>query len=670
MFIFNANTLIEYQIASIPVHHGVEILRRDMKKVLKLGDYEPNKIELIEDKTIGEEQYIIVVTDEVLTIKASDDLGFIYGLLFMSEHFLGIKPFWFWMDQETQVLEQVAIEEGEINSPHYAVKYRGWFFNDEVLLMKWQINGDSTLPWKMAYEALLRCGGNMAIPATDKNGVKNRRLASDMGLWITHHHAEPLGAEMFARAYPGKVPSYSENKALFIKLWEEAVLAQKDMKVIYNLGFRGQGDCPFWEHDQSGQYNTDEKRGALISELIAFQKEIVKKYVDKPVFCTNLYGEIMELYSEGYVHLDEDIIKIYADNGYGKMVSRRRDNHKGRIEALPQSKTDTSGIYYHASFYDLQAANHITMLPNSIDFVNKELNTVMAKGADAYWMINCSNIRPHVYYLDAIRKKWQGEELIGELHSKAFTTDYFEGNEQVAWCYNHYAKVMPQYGQEEDEHAGEQFYNENVRLFCNHIIRHQEAPLKGVYWCTGEKSLKEQVKVFGDIVRSCLTEMTAYYEKCEILSQTLTSKNKKLFDATIGLHTAIHYYCMKGLLSFERGCNAFWDKAYKEAFMALGESAEWFEKADSQLYSTTYDVWEGFYANECFADIKHTTFMVRKLMGVVREYGDNPRHYDWYRKATYPPEDREIYTLLINDNHMTDLELYEVLKKQAVGITI
>ena len=295
MFIFNANTLIEYQIASIPVHHGVEILRRDMKKVFGIGDYEQNKIELIEDKEIGEEQYRIVVTSQVVTIRASDDLGFIYGLLYMSEHFLGIKPFWFWMDQEIKVLDRVMIEEGVINSPHYVVRYRGWFFNDEVLLMKWQINGDSTLPWKMAYEALLRCGGNMAIPATDKNGVKNRRLASDMGLWITHHHAEPLGAEMFARAYPGKVPSYSENKALFIKLWEEAVLAQKDMKVIYNLGFRGQGDCPFWEHDQSGQYNTDEKRGALISELIAFQKEIVKKYVENPVFCTNLYGEIMEL---------------------------------------------------------------------------------------------------------------------------------------------------------------------------------------------------------------------------------------------------------------------------------------------------------------------------------------------------------------------------------------
>ena len=54
----------------------------------------------------------------------------------------------------------------------------------------------------MAFETLLRCGGNMTIPGTDKNSRLNRQMAADMGLWITHHHAEPLGAEIFARAYP------------------------------------------------------------------------------------------------------------------------------------------------------------------------------------------------------------------------------------------------------------------------------------------------------------------------------------------------------------------------------------------------------------------------------------------------------------------------------------
>ena len=94
---------------------------------------------------------------------------------------------------------------------------------------------------------------------------------------------------MFARAYPNERPNYKENKELFLKLWEEAIDAQKDQKTIYALGFRGQGDCPFWSNDDSGDFDTDEKRGALISELIRLQRKMVEKKVKHPIFCTNLY---------------------------------------------------------------------------------------------------------------------------------------------------------------------------------------------------------------------------------------------------------------------------------------------------------------------------------------------------------------------------------------------
>ena len=54
-------------------------------------------------------------------------------------------------------------------------------------MMKWKINGDKKEPWRMAFETLLRCGGNMTIPGTDKNSRLNRQMAADMdyGLLIT-----------------------------------------------------------------------------------------------------------------------------------------------------------------------------------------------------------------------------------------------------------------------------------------------------------------------------------------------------------------------------------------------------------------------------------------------------------------------------------------------------
>ena len=55
-----------------------------------------------------------------------------------------------------------------------------------------------------------------------------------------------------------------------------------------------------------------------------------------------------------------------------------------------------------------------------------------------------------------------------------------------------------------------------------------------------------------------------------------------------------------------------------------------------------------------------------KLMGIAREHGDNARHDLWYREIMYAPEDRGVYTLLVNDNHMEDGELY-LAAKERIG---
>ena len=269
-----------------------------------------NKIILKNKATLKAERYIIRITEEVRELITSDDLGFVYGLLFISERYLSIKPFWFWMDQKFEKITQVSVIEEEIISPQYIVKYRGWFFNDEVLMMKWDYNKNNIDGWKMAFEALLRCGGNMTIPGTDKMSFANRQLASDMGLWITHHHAEPLGAEMFVRAYPDLEANYLQHADKFHKIWEEAVIAQKDYKVVWNLCFRGQGDTPFWNADTTGSFNTPQQRGRLISDVIKKQWELVIKYIDNTIFCTNLDGEIIEIYEDGLIDLIDGIIKL------------------------------------------------------------------------------------------------------------------------------------------------------------------------------------------------------------------------------------------------------------------------------------------------------------------------------------------------------------------------
>lgn len=663
-FIFNINTEIKSDINAKPVVNAIGILRRDMARVFNSIGMAKNSIVLKMDETVETESYKIFVGNEVV-ITAGDNLGFVYALLHISEKYLGIKPFWFWLDQRIKKLDFAEIPEGEYTSPKYAVRFRGWFFNDEVLLMKWKINGDEREPWRMAFEALLRCGGNMTIPGTDKNSRLNRQMASDMGLWITHHHAEPLGAEMFARAYPGEDANFSEKPELFYKLWEDAVIEQKDYRVVWNLCFRGQGDCPFWSHDSSGQYDTEEKRGALISSLIKKQCAIVRKHVKNPVFCTNLYGEIMELYNDGYIELDDDIIKVKADNGYGRMVTRRRDNHDVRVSSMPVPDGACQGIYYHVSFYDLQAANHITMLPNSVDFVDRELTEVLEKGGNDFWIVNCSNVKPHAYYLDAVSKKWQGRSINDEIHSVEFTDEYYGSESGAAKAFCEYPKAMIPYGKNADEHAGEQFYTENTRIIAHNMIIGNRGAINQFNWIVGEGTFFRQTEKICAICRDGFEKIEEYFNFCEKVSESLSDEVKQLFDTTLFLQAKIHYYCAKGMITFGRAIVEFEKENYKAAFVLAGDSASLFDTAQDEMRGSENGVWDGFYYNDCFADIKHSAYMIRKAMGFIRECGDNARHDKWYRDVMYAPEDREVMLLLVTDNHMTDEELYMAMKGET-----
>ena len=548
--------------------------------------------------------------------------------------------------------------------PTPVVRYRGWFINDEVLLSHWSIGGDPEEPWRMVLEALLRCGGNMVIPGTDKNAHRHRSLAADMGLRITHHHAEPLGAEMFLRAHPELDADYSRYPELFQKLWEEGVIAQKDQKVVWTLGFRGQADMPFWVHDTTGRYDTDEKRGRLISEIIELQRQIVLKHVWNPVFCTNLYGEIMELYAKGYITLSDDIILICADNGFGRMVSRRQGNHDPRVPSLPDAPMRRGGIYYHVSFYDLQAANHITMLPNTVDFVNAELDRVFEKNAAEYWIVNCSNVRPHVYFLDALRKKWYGEAISDRAHSDDFSTTYFGGSPAVAKAYRDYATAMLPFGPEPDQHAGEQFYTENPRILAHFFFHDREKPAPDLLWLAGNHPLQEQAAYFAGLCRGNLENITAYYERCRIISDGLAGDARRLFGATLLLQASVQWLGTKGAVASGDGFACYEKGDYFGAFMAFGAAVEDFLEADARLRASEYGDWSGFYANECLADCKHTAFMLQKLMGVMRELGDTSCHDRWYREAVLAPEDQQVRTILVTDNHMTDWELYLAFKAQ------
>ncbi|MCC8045267.1 MAG: glycosyl hydrolase 115 family protein [Clostridiales bacterium] len=736
----------------------------------------------------AEECFTLDAAEDALILSASDELGFIYGLYEISRRFLGILPFWFWNDQVIEQKAFVEIPAGfHYASEPYAIRFRGWFINDEVLLADWMmetplpsgrrisrpeggpVNQKPDRPWEMALEALLRLGGNLVIPGTDRNSEKYRPLASSMGLYVTHHHAEPLGAPIFAREYPDLQPSYAKYPEKFQALWRRGIEEQKDRKTVWNLGFRGQGDAPFWENDPA--YQTDEARGKLISELIQLQYEMVQEAQPGAICCTNLYGETMELYQKGCLKLPEQVIKVWADNGYGKMVSRRQGNHNPRVLALPEAhnlldrneqdrnqqtsyslgasankindesifnnedtqrtdmlpkkigggdygasngipKGEHHGIYYHVSFYDLQAANHITMLPNSPEFVVRELNEVLRHGVNDFWLINCSNIKPHVYMLDLVAEMWKrplpsaerypvqraemptspikdcghttprnqrlgakpGESMetpvpvaFAEEHCKQYLQNYYgsEHLDELSACLQQYFASAVSYGPHEDDHAGEQFYNHGIRILVSQYLKDSGSAALEFQWAKKAETLTEQISWYQQHCEAGMQSYGALLDTCGSLSAKLTGSAKTLFEDSIYLQAKIYAYCAKGGYLVCRGLEEAYEGEYQKAFYLVGKGRKEYLRARCAMRDREHDVWQNFYRNECLTDIAQTAWVLETVMGYIRNLGDGPHFYEWQRDFLYAKEDRNVRMILNFENHLNNQELFELMEKKT-----
>lgn len=538
MFTFNKNTNFITEITSIPVRTAIAILERDRDRVFLNSSQAGGSVVLVQKSVASnipdpdasekqqqrelyfqKERFNINVTNDKIVIYAQSDLGFIRGLLYLSEQYLGICPFWFFMDQNIEQKKKILVPEGVTASKNSAVLFRGWHFNDATLMAKWDYNQNGTDGWNMCLEALLRCGGNTVVTGSEEIAEVLQELVGRYGLYFT-----------------------------------------------------------------------------CLKDTAAFAPDV---YED--MFCINL-----------------------------------------------------------------QETNHVTMLPNSVDVLNRQMNAALNEGKDYFWSVQCSNVRPHVYFLDVLRKKWQSEELSDELQAEAFVNGYFdecEEKEEIAALYIEYPQVMMRLA-ESEKNAGELFYTENVRLFCHQILVDKNSPATGLCKIAEIGSLTAQIQEFSDVCRQQKEELEKLCVACTVAESG--SAQKALLSATIGLHIKLHQTCRRAARVFARGYESLKEGDYERAFLRFGDSAVWFDKGEALLRGAEYGVWKNFYANDCITDIKHTAYMVRKVMGIARELGDNPKHDSWYRKYCLSAEEQEKKRFCIAENHKTDFELYEAMKKRVV----
>ena len=381
--------------------------------------------ELAENGTIriltkaGEsESYSVEITDSEVAVTGGDTLGTVFGIYAFATKILGITPTYRLTDLFPTPRAKMELEPTVFKSPERKIKFRGWFLNDEDLLTEFKESGgvrhidyrwyNTTMHGDvldMIIETALRMEINLMIPSSfvDIDNPDEEKLVEAVyrrGMYITQHHIEPLGVSYFGalgymkkQGIDGEV-SFISNRAAMEEIWTH--YAQKWAKykdrVIWQFGLRGRADEAVWKRDINAP-TSNEGRGALISDAIQTQYDIVKKTLggEKFISTSTFWLEGARLYGLGHLKLPEDTIAIFSDIGLDQMFG-------DDFYSVPRLEGRKYGIYYHVAFFSRGPHLADTCNPLKMEFSYKEAAKMNSL---TYSMVNVSNVRPLHYSVSA-----------------------------------------------------------------------------------------------------------------------------------------------------------------------------------------------------------------------------------------------------------------------------
>jgi hypothetical protein len=347
--------------------------------------------------------------ESALMVVGSDTRGTMFGLYEFIEQYLKVDPLYFWTGREPAARETLSWDEVTLSADEPTFRFRGWFLNDEDLLVDWQEDGGqrfisyrhyhdvtSGSVHRRVFEAMLRLGMNMVIPASF-NDIANAdeqravELATRRGLFVSMHHIEPMGVSGYAfenyfdRKGQGMEFSILKNPDAFEEVWRYyAELWSEYPNVVWQLGLRGIADQPYWGADPDAP-QTDAGRGELISDAVATQWKIVQEVEDRenPPATTTLWMEGARLHRAGHLEFPEEVSVIFADNSPGWTWQDdfyQVDRQQGR----------DYGVYYHHQLWG--TGPHLAQAV-PVRKTYEVLGEAVDRGDTNYAILNVGNVR-------------------------------------------------------------------------------------------------------------------------------------------------------------------------------------------------------------------------------------------------------------------------------------
>ena len=421
------------------VRTALEMLGRDIQTVLSSTTQANEKTGEIVIGTVGQSElisrtgidvsalkgkkqaFLLSVSPEgKLIVAGSDKHGTAYGILEISR-LLGVSPWEWWADvtPEKKKLFKLSSKFQSLQAP--SVEYRGIFINDEDWgLMPWssrtyepsKVKGEiGPRTNERIFELLLRLRANTYWPAMHECTLPffltkgNREAAKKYGIFIGASHCEPMAcsaAGEWKRRGEGAY-DYVNNAPAVYKFWEDRVKEVADQEILYTLGMRG-------VHDGKMQgAKTVEEQKAVIDRVVADQRGLIEKYVDKDVTKVPQvfipYKEVLDIYHAG-LQVPDDVTLMWCDDNYGYI------RHFPTAEECPRK--GGNGVYYHVSYWG-RPHDHLWLSTMSPYLIFQQMKLAYDRGIQKMWILNVGDIKPAEYQIELFMDMaWNIEAVASE----------------------------------------------------------------------------------------------------------------------------------------------------------------------------------------------------------------------------------------------------------------
>lgn len=456
-------TLLVNDAENKPIHKNLEILNRDIEKVLekpadvRLQTNPPNRLKnsvIVINQGAGEmegfpslegfERHKLYVHNGNLVLHGADELGTIFALYEFSQRFLGVQPLWYWASQEPESINNIRVPSDFVyDSGIPSIRYRAWFPNDQDMFSPWRKLSD--LNNEILYETMLRLKLNTIeiqnVVNYSRKGAIHRtpKLINQYGLYLTFHHHTALasrirdwnkyrklmGQEPVAKYMIADLPELE-------KFWRYNVKTLVDSgidKVIWTVNFRGDGDRPFWLR-RNGEIVADapesmEERGALMTAVVARQVQILQEehHGKLPLTRITLYDEVSDLLAGGLMQVPMEANLIW------NYVAARRD-HFPNHDLRDQEIADHIKLGYYMNLQFTSTGSHMAQAegPWKMEQNYRYLDSKNAAPIE-FSVVNAGNIREHLLGLTAnATMLWDIEKYRSDAFVVNFCRTYFGGD--------------------------------------------------------------------------------------------------------------------------------------------------------------------------------------------------------------------------------------------------